>query len=342
MRWCSWRAAGTSIPGTSPRTSACSSPGCSPTAGCRCRWTPASRCCRASASAAAPSSTTPSVTTCPSVRSSAGTTRTGSTPASTRSAWPTSFELAARVAAGVQPGGEQQAPAGRRHQDGRGIEKLGLDEGKDGVVDANIKDCLGWVTATSAVPTARSSRPSTLLPRAQQQFGDGLRIFSECLAEHIETRGRRARRSSAGWLTVGGCGSPPTPWSSRPAHSPRACCCSAAASAASSPGPASRSTSARRSPPTSRRSSLVRRPSDLPRLPAARRGPAHPRVVVQPGRDAGADDARLVLRPLREHAALLAPGCIGVVVGSQRNGTVKAARGRGMKLTTSQPTPTSG
>ena len=41
-----------------------------------------------------------------------------------------------------------QADNGKRLQAGgtkmaEGIEKLGLDEGKNGVVDANIKDCLG-------------------------------------------------------------------------------------------------------------------------------------------------------------------------------------------------------
>src|SRR6476469_5279914 len=74
-----------------------------------------------------------------------------------------------------------------------GIEKLGLDEGKDGVVDANIKDCLGSGYCNIGCPYGKKlSALDNILPRAQQQFGDGLRIFSECLAEYIETRGRRA------------------------------------------------------------------------------------------------------------------------------------------------------
>jgi len=74
-----------------------------------------------------------------------------------------------------------------------GIEKLGLDEGKDGVVDANIKDCLGSGYCNIGCAYGKKlSALDNILPRAQQQFGDGLRIFSECLAEYIETRGRRA------------------------------------------------------------------------------------------------------------------------------------------------------
>ena len=82
-----------------------------------------------------------------------------------------------------------------------GIEKLGLDDGKDGVVDANIKDCLGSGYCNIGCAYGKKlSALDNILPRAQQQFGDGLRIFSECLAEHIETSGPESDRgASAAW-----------------------------------------------------------------------------------------------------------------------------------------------
>jgi choline dehydrogenase-like flavoprotein len=73
-----------------------------------------------------------------------------------------------------------------------GIEALGLD-GADGVVDANIKDCLGTGYCNIGCPYGKKlSALDNILPRAQREFGDGLRIFSECLAEYIETKGPRA------------------------------------------------------------------------------------------------------------------------------------------------------
>jgi choline dehydrogenase-like flavoprotein len=73
-----------------------------------------------------------------------------------------------------------------------GIEELGLD-GADGVVDANIKDCLGSGYCNIGCAYGKKlSALDNLLPRAQREFGDGLRIFSECLAEYIETKGPRA------------------------------------------------------------------------------------------------------------------------------------------------------
>ena len=73
-----------------------------------------------------------------------------------------------------------------------GIEKLGLD-GTDGVVDANIKDCLGSGYCNIGCAYGKKlSALDNILPRAQQDFPGAVRIFSECLAERIETRGGRA------------------------------------------------------------------------------------------------------------------------------------------------------
>jgi choline dehydrogenase-like flavoprotein len=73
-----------------------------------------------------------------------------------------------------------------------GIEALELD-GADGVVDANIKDCLGTGYCNIGCPYGKKlSALDNILPRAQREFGAGVRIFSECLAEHIETKGGRA------------------------------------------------------------------------------------------------------------------------------------------------------
>ena len=73
-----------------------------------------------------------------------------------------------------------------------GIEALGLD-GNGGVVDANIKDCLGSGYCNIGCAYGKKlSALDNILPRAQREFGAGVRIFSECLAEYIETKGRRA------------------------------------------------------------------------------------------------------------------------------------------------------
>ncbi len=73
-----------------------------------------------------------------------------------------------------------------------GIEALGLD-GDGGVVDANIKDCLG--SGYCNIGCAYGKKLSALdnvLPRAQREFPGAVRIFSECLAESVRTSGKRA------------------------------------------------------------------------------------------------------------------------------------------------------
>jgi choline dehydrogenase-like flavoprotein len=83
----------------------------------------------------------------------------------------------------LQAGGSKMA---------EGLEKLGLN-GNGGVVDANIKDCLGSGYCNIGCAYGKKlSALDNILPRTQREFASGLRIFSECLAERIETKGRRA------------------------------------------------------------------------------------------------------------------------------------------------------
>jgi choline dehydrogenase-like flavoprotein len=73
-----------------------------------------------------------------------------------------------------------------------GIEALGLD-GEGGVVDANIKDCLGSGYCNIGCAYGKKlSALDNILPRAQRDFPGAVRIFSDCMAERIETRGGRA------------------------------------------------------------------------------------------------------------------------------------------------------
>lgn len=76
-----------------------------------------------------------------------------------------------------------------------GLANLGLaTEESLSVVDANIHDCLGCGYCNIGCPYGKKlSALDTILPRAQQEFGDGVRIFSECKAERIiASNGRRA------------------------------------------------------------------------------------------------------------------------------------------------------
>jgi choline dehydrogenase-like flavoprotein len=73
-----------------------------------------------------------------------------------------------------------------------GIANLGLD-GNGGVVDANIKDCLGSGYCNIGCAYGKKlSALDNILPRAQRDFPGGVRILSECLADHVETRRGRA------------------------------------------------------------------------------------------------------------------------------------------------------
>ncbi|MGZ5315930.1 MAG: GMC family oxidoreductase N-terminal domain-containing protein [Solirubrobacterales bacterium] len=73
----------------------------------------------------------------------------------------------------------------------RGLEELGL--GTPPVVHANIKDCLGSGYCNMGCAYGKKlSALDNILPRAQAEYGDGVRIFSECVAERIKTSGGRA------------------------------------------------------------------------------------------------------------------------------------------------------
>jgi choline dehydrogenase-like flavoprotein len=73
-----------------------------------------------------------------------------------------------------------------------GIEKLGIDAPAR-VVDANIKDCLGSGYCNIGCAYGKKlSALDNLLPRAQADFGERLRVFSECFAEQIRTQDGRA------------------------------------------------------------------------------------------------------------------------------------------------------
>jgi choline dehydrogenase-like flavoprotein len=83
----------------------------------------------------------------------------------------------------LQAGGDKMA---------EGIKKLGLD-GAGGIVDANIKDCLGSGYCNIGCAYGKKlSALDNILPRAQREFPGAVRIFSECLADSIRTRGKRA------------------------------------------------------------------------------------------------------------------------------------------------------
>ncbi len=76
-----------------------------------------------------------------------------------------------------------------------GIAELRLDgvDEHGGVVDANIKDCLGTGYCNIGCPYGKKlSALDNILPRVQRDFPGAVRIFSECLAERIHTRGGRA------------------------------------------------------------------------------------------------------------------------------------------------------
>jgi choline dehydrogenase-like flavoprotein len=77
-----------------------------------------------------------------------------------------------------------------------GIRSLRLD-GPGGVVDANIKDCLGSGYCNIGCAYGKKlSALDNILPRAQRDFPGAVRIYSECLAERIETEGGRATEVS--------------------------------------------------------------------------------------------------------------------------------------------------
>ena len=219
-----------------------------------------------------------------------------------------------------------------------GIKKLRLD-GAGGVVDANIKDCLGsgYCNMGCAYGKKLSALDNILpAPSASSPTACGSSASASRRGSRRRAEGRPG--SSAVSRTGASCASPPTRWWSRaaPRLEPAAERAGSAADG-SAPGlsfnvgaPLTADFEQELTPTTGFRS---------PYRTARGRGPADLRVLVQPGRGPGPADAGLVLGPLRKHAPLLHLSCIGVVVGSQSNGRVKPGfRGSGMKLTY-EPTP---
>ena len=190
----------------------------------------------------------------------------------------------------------------------KGIKKLRLDTPAS-VVHANIKDCLGSGYCNMGCAYGKKlSALDNILPRAQAEYGDGVRIFSECLAERIETSGGRATE-----IRLPALGRAPA--SGRRQHrggrGRRARLKPAAAAQRTGREAGGHGAQLQRRRAAHRRfragAARVRRAADHPYLPARGRGPAHPRVLVQPGGDPGDADAGLVLGPLQQHAPLRPP-----------------------------------
>ena len=75
-----------------------------------------------------------------------------------------------------------------------GVSELGLDRaGRFEVVDANIADCLGCGYCNIGCAYGRKlSSLDNFLPRAQEEFGDNVEIYSECQVERVVRSNGRA------------------------------------------------------------------------------------------------------------------------------------------------------
>ena len=225
----------------------------------------------------------------------------------------------------LQPGGTKMA---------EGIAKLGLDDGKNGVVDANIKDCLGSGYCNIGCAYGKKlSALDNILPRAQQQFGEGLRIFSECMAEHIDTRGRRATevvcrlgdgrrlRVAADTVVVSG----------------GALASSLVLQRSGLGGKlAGTGLSFNVGAPLTADFKEELHSYDGLQITHGYRPPGEDQLILESWFNPVGTQALMMpgwfsdhFENMRRYSHL---SCIGVVVGSQRNGTVTAKRGRGMKL----------
>ncbi len=91
-----------------------------------------------------------------------------------------------------QESNKHPGPGSKKFEEG--VKKLGLDRSGDfGVVDANISDCLGCGYCNIGCAFGRKlSALDTILPRAQEEFGDAVRIFSECAVERVTRSNGRA------------------------------------------------------------------------------------------------------------------------------------------------------
>jgi choline dehydrogenase-like flavoprotein len=218
-----------------------------------------------------------------------------------------------------------------------GIGKLGLDGvgPDDGVVDANIKDCLGTGYCNIGCPYGKKlSALDNILPRTQRKFGDGVRIFSECLAEHIETKrgragavvcrlsdGRRLRVTANTVVVAGG-----------------ALASSLLLQRSGLGGKlAGTGLSFNVGAPLTADFEEKLNSYDGLQITHGYRPPGEDQLILESWFNPVGTQALMMPGWFSDHYENMRRyphlSCIGVVVGSQRNGTVKAKSGRGMKLT---------
>jgi choline dehydrogenase-like flavoprotein len=214
-----------------------------------------------------------------------------------------------------------------------GIEALGLD-GNGGVVDANIKDCLGSGYCNIGCAYGKKlSALDNILPRAQREFGEGVRIFSECLAEHVKTKGHRATevvcrlsdgrrlRVAANTVVVAGGALASSLLLQRSGLGGRL---------------AGTGLSFNVGAPLTADFEEELHSYDGLQITHGYRPPGEEQLILESWFNPVGTQALMMpgwfsdhFNNMRRYAHL---SCIGVVVGSQRNGTVKAKPGRGMKL----------
>jgi choline dehydrogenase-like flavoprotein len=215
-----------------------------------------------------------------------------------------------------------------------GIELLGLD-GANGVIDANIKDCLGTGYCNIGCPYGKKlSALDNILPRAQREFGDGVRIFSECLAEHIDTKGRRATevvcrlsdgrrlRVAANTVVVAGGALASSLLLQRSGLGGKL---------------AGTGLSFNVGAPLTADFEEKLNSFDGLQITHGYRPPGEDQLILESWFNPVGTQALMMPGWFRDHYENMRRyphlSCIGVVVGSQRNGTVKPTRGRGMRLT---------
>jgi choline dehydrogenase-like flavoprotein len=215
-----------------------------------------------------------------------------------------------------------------------GIESLGLD-GANGVIDANIKDCFGSGYCNIGCAYGRKlSALDNILPRAQREFGDGLRIFSECLAERIDTKRRRATeivcrlsdgrrlRVAANTVVVAGGALASSLLLQRSGLGGKL---------------AGTGLSFNVGAPLTADFEEKLNSFDGLQITHGYRPPGEDQLILESWFNPVGTQALMMPGWFRDHYENMRRyphlSCIGVVVGSQRDGTVRATRGRGMKLT---------
>jgi choline dehydrogenase-like flavoprotein len=215
-----------------------------------------------------------------------------------------------------------------------GIEALGLD-GDGGVIDANIKDCLGSGYCNIGCAYGKKlSALDNILPRAQREFGEGVRIFSECLAEYIETkRGRatevvcrlsdgRRLRVEANTVVVAGGALASSLLLQRSGLGGRL---------------AGTGLSFNVGAPLTADFEEELHSYDGLQITHGFRPPGEDQLILESWFNPVGTQALMMPGWFSDHYENMRRythlSCIGVVVGSQRNGSVKAKRGRGMNLT---------